>query len=135
MRAGEDDSKAEPGVLLEPLPYGVRAVVLPGDAPNAGTGVWGDEIMSRQVRGAPPSPYAATSVSSFPLFFEPSTTTPGALHKLVDVTCDDCGAKGITFTKDGPEGWTRRYQWWGTRDLCPECSAKPEPSDTGDAYA
>lgn len=91
--------------------------------------------MSRQVRGAPPV-FVGTSASSFGVFFEPSNTTPGALHKLVDVVCDDCGVKAITFSKDGPEGWTTRYRWsWSAYDLCPECSAKPEPPGDGSTYA
>jgi hypothetical protein len=90
--------------------------------------------MSRQVRGQAPV-YAGTSASFSFSLFEPSTTTPGALHKLVDVVCDDCGAKAITFSKDGPDGWTQRYRWWRTSDLCPECSAKPEPPDDGSTYA
>jgi hypothetical protein len=91
--------------------------------------------VSRHVRGAPPEPLASTSTT---MFFDYGTSTPlrpGTLRKLVDVVCDDCGAKAITFSKDGPSGWTRRQRHWRTSDLCPECSAKPEPPSTGDAYA
>ncbi len=91
--------------------------------------------MSQHVRGASPSLSAATSTTIF-VDFAPSTTRPGVLHKLVDVTCDECGKKAITFTrKDGPDGWTQRMIHWRYKDLCPECSAKPEPPDDGTAFA
>jgi hypothetical protein len=79
--------------------------------------------------------YAGTSATFMSSFGEPSRTAPGVLHKLVDVVCDECGVKAITFSKDGPDGWTQRYRWWRTSDLCPECSAKPEPPGDGSTYA
>lgn len=86
--------------------------------------------MSRLVRGEKPV-HVATCVTMFNPFAEPS------LHKLVDVTCDDCGVKGITFDQRLPTGWTQRERvyGWSMRDLCPECSAKPEPPSDGIAFA
>ena len=90
--------------------------------------------MSRHVRGHPPNQYAATSATF--TFVPPEPT----IHKLVDVTCDDCGAKGITFDNRTPIGWEHRqrhdWAWPLWCDLCPECSAKPEPPiDTDTAFA
>ncbi len=86
--------------------------------------------MSRQVRGEPPKMVAQTSV----IF----TLSPEVLHKLVDVTCDDCGAKDVTFDKRLPAGWEAHLRWVGWPqyvDLCPDCSAKPEPPIDGTAWA
>ena len=92
--------------------------------------------MSRHVRGAPPNPIMQTSMAISGIFGWGDPTP--SLHKLVDVTCDDCGTTGVAFDKRLPAGWTARERWafWPQYfDLCPPCSSKPEPEPDGTAYA
>ncbi len=86
--------------------------------------------MSRQVRGEKPVVYATSATLN--IFAPPS------LHKLVDVTCDSCGEKGITFDKRLPDGWQHREVrpnvlggWPRYYDLCPACSDKPDAEIDG----
>ena len=81
--------------------------------------------MSRHVRGAPFYVHGTSATSSF--------LSAPPLHKLVDVTCDSCGAKGITFDKRLPHGWQHREVvpkvrggWPRYYDLCPSCSDKSD---------